>query len=174
MRVLQLGCGGVGVCVVHMLSQLPCFDMKQLTIMDQAESVYKAPYITEAIEKGAAVIIKKIERSNWRKVLAEHLSASDLLLDLSFGISTIDLLSWCQEHGVMYINTAIEKWEDELITHYDFSELNAEAGWTKKHQKLYDRTLYARHMDIMNKGFSTNGPTAVLEHGVFIPRSLPH
>jgi len=30
---------------------------------------------------------------------------------------------------------------------------------------LYDRTLYARHQEIENKGFSENGPTAVLEHG---------
>jgi homospermidine synthase len=93
----------------------------------------------------------------------------DTVIDLTFGINCIDILSWCQANQVRYINTAVEKWEDELIPDNaanwigDIKE--EKVDWTVKHKDLYDRTLYARHQDIINNGFSGSGPTAVLEHG---------
>jgi homospermidine synthase len=89
------------------------------------------------------------------------------VLDLTFGINCLDVLEWCQEHRVGYINTAVEKWEDELISDNcaQWEDKEGEGDWTVAHKNLYDRTLYARHSEIASKGFVADGPTAVLEHG---------
>ena len=54
-RVLQIGCGGVGTCVVGILNEHPSFDMRQLTILDQSPSIMDGPSVRSAIQKGARV-----------------------------------------------------------------------------------------------------------------------
>ena len=153
-----------------MLSKLPGFDMKCLTIIDQSEVIATSPVVHAACEMGSVFIRMAVTRENWNTILSQHLRAGDTIIDLTFGINCIDVLSWCQEHEIRYINTAVEKWEDELIpdnaaTWIDQS-IEDKEDWTLKHKDLYDRTLYARHQDITNNGYSGSGPTAVLEHGI--------
>jgi len=143
--------------------------MKSLTIIDQSEVVAASTVVHTACEMGAIFIRTTVTRENWQTLLSQHLHNGDTVIDLTFGINCIDILSWCQEHGVRYINTAVEKWEDEQITDNDATWLGdskeEKGDWTIKHKDLYDRTLYARHQEITNYGFSGSGPTAVLEHG---------
>jgi len=158
-----------------MLPFLPDFDMTKLTIIDHADSVAEHPALKAACAKGATFLQTSITRENWRSLLHEHVRAGDVVIDLTFGVSSIDLLEWCQHHRVGYMNTAIERWDDELIpqndahwlddkTHND-EQSSVKQDWTVAHKELYDRTLYARHLEIVDKEFATNGPTAVLEHG---------
>lgn len=158
-----------------MLTKLPGFDMKTLTVIDQSETVAASQVVRTACELGAIFIRTSVTRDNWRTLLEQHLRSGDTIIDLTFGINCIDILSWSQEHQVRYINTAVEKWEDELIPDnaatWVGSGKDEKGDWTIKHKDLYDRTLYARHQEITNRGFSVSGPTAVLEHGM-IPPSL--
>jgi homospermidine synthase len=157
-----------GSCTLAMLCKLPGFDMKTLTILDQAEEVSHSQVVLTACELGATFIRTSVTRDNWQYLLSHHLGAGDTIIDLTFGINCIDILSWCQEHQVRYINTAVEKWEDELIpdnTSMKWLNNVKDKDWTVAHKKIYDRTLYARHLEIMNHGFASDGPTAVLEHG---------
>jgi homospermidine synthase len=153
-----------------MLSKLQGFDMKSLTIIDQSEVVAASLVVRTACEMGSIFIRTSVTRENWETILSQHLHSGDTVIDLTFGINCIDILSWCQANQVCYINTAVEKWEDELIPDNDATWIGdgkeEKGDWTVKHKELYDRTLYARHLDIANYGFSVGGPTAVLEHGI--------
>lgn len=150
-----------------MLSSLPGFDMKTLTVLDQSEQVASSSVVHAACEKGAIFIRTAVTRENWRSLLSSHLNPGDIIIDLTFGINCLDILTWCQSHQVRYINTAVEKWEDELIpeNHATWLDTKEKGDWTVKHKELYDRTLYARHLEISHQGFAPSGPTAVLEHG---------
>jgi homospermidine synthase len=151
-----------------MLAMLPDFDMTKLTILDQSAQVENCSAVRTAKARGATFVHASVTRDNWRALLAEHLRPGDSVIDLTFGISSIDVLEWCQSHKVSYINTAIERWEDELIPDNEATWIGADKGegdWTESYKELYDRTLYARHQEISKKGFSETGPTAVLEHG---------
>jgi len=166
-KTLLLGCGGVGSCTLAMLLQMPDFNMKTLTILDQSETVASSQLVNTACKKGAIFIRATVTRDNWMSLLSSHLKSGDIIIDLTFGINCIDLLSWCQSNQVRYINTAVEKWEDELISenHATWLDTKEKGDWTVLHKDLYDRTLYARHLEITHQGFAPNGPTAVLEHG---------
>jgi homospermidine synthase len=74
-----------------------------------------------------------------------------LLVDLAWNIDCCEILQWCHDHGVLYVNTSVELWNP-----YDAGS-----------KPPTERTLYWRHMNIrrMTEGWRTPGPTAVLEHG---------
>ncbi len=95
---------------------------------------------------------KKVTPENLDTLLAEHLSAGDLLIDLAWNIDCGEIVQWCHDHGVLYINTSVELWDPY-------------AGAGNKHPT--ERTLYWRHMNLrrMVAGWKEPGPTAVLEHG---------
>src|SRR5262249_44096821 len=74
------------------------------------------------------------------------------VLDLAWNIGCTDILQWCHDHGVLYLNTSVELWDPY-----------ADAATTPP----TERTLYVRHMAIraMMERWGARGPTAVLEHG---------
>ena len=85
--------------------------------------------------------------------LSARLEPGDLLINLSVGIDSIAMADWCHQHGVVYVDTAIEPWEGYV----DDSEKPAA-----------ERTEYAFHQRARNlaaTGWRANGPTAVVTHG---------
>ncbi len=76
-----------------------------------------------------------------------------MIVDLAWNIGTADLLQWCREHGVRYVNASLEVWDP-----YDGVGRQAPVA----------RTLYARHMALramIAQWGDNRGPTAVLDHG---------
>jgi homospermidine synthase len=82
----------------------------------------------------------------------KYLGKGDMLIDLAWNIECTDILSWCHDHGVLYVNTSVELWDP-----YE----------NRGRQYTTDQTLYVRHMAIrqMMRSWRVPGPTAILEHG---------
>ena len=93
-----------------------------------------------------------ITKDNYQSFLNNHAHKGDIIIDLSVNVDTPDLIDWCQEHGVMFINTAVEWWDPNEESHIE---------------NLADRTLSARHAALEKRAqkWHRNGPTAVVEHG---------
>lgn len=64
----------------------------------------------EARHFGIDFTVKPLTRDNYREVLAPLLSRGDFLLNLSVDVSSVALIEWCCENGVMYLDTCIEPW----------------------------------------------------------------
>ena len=94
----------------------------------------------------------RITPDNLGSLLAKHLSSGDMLIDLAWNIDCCEIVQWCHDHGILYINTSVELWDPYAST--------GDAHPTA-------RTLYWRHMNLrrMTSRWSEPGPTAVLEHG---------
>src|SRR5262249_32980340 len=94
----------------------------------------------------------RITRDNLAGVLAARVEPGDLIIDLAWNIGCVDLLQWCHDNGVLYINTSVELWDPYTDA---------------ANQAPTDRTLYVRHMAIRDRMacWMEEGPTAVLEHG---------
>ena len=75
-----------------------------------------------------------------------------MLVDLAWNVDCCEILQWCHDRGVLYINTSVEVWDPY--------------GGAKQ-QHPTERTLYWRHMNIrrMTAGWREPGPTAIIEHG---------
>ena len=102
--------------------------------------------------QGVHWVRHRITPENLAAELEKHVSAGDLVIDLAWNIDCLEILQFCHDRGILYVNTSVEVWDP-----YD--------GGDNKHPTT--RTLYWRHMNVqrMTSGWSEPGPTAVLEHG---------
>jgi homospermidine synthase len=147
-RVLMLGCGAVGQCALPLLLKHIRVAPGNVTVMDFED---KREATREWTAQGVHFVQDRVTRENLGALLGQFLGEGDLLVDLAWNIDCCELLQWCHDHGVLYVNTSVELWDP-----YEC------AG---KHPT--EMTLYWRHMNIrrMVAGWKTKGPTAVLEHG---------
>ncbi|GAC1306598.1 MAG: saccharopine dehydrogenase NADP-binding domain-containing protein [Acidimicrobiales bacterium] len=148
-RVLLLGCGSVSRCLQPLLLRHLAIEPGRLTVMDLEDLRHLIP---DTLAAGAVYEQREITPENLTAVLAGHVGAGDLLIDLAWNIDCNEIVGWCHDHGVLYLNTSVEVWDPY-------------AGAEK--QTPQDRTLYVRHQRLkqMAESWTTPGPTAVVEHG---------
>jgi homospermidine synthase len=148
-RVLLLGCGSVSQCLQPLLLRHLDMDLSKMTILDFEDNRQAAKPMLEA---GARYVQKRVTRQNMATLLGKYAGRGDLLIDLAWNIDCGDIIQWCHEAGVMYVNTSVEEWDPYLD-----AELHPPT----------ERTLYHRHRELRRQAASwkKNGPTVVLEHG---------
>ena len=151
-KIVFVGYGAVAQCTLPILAKHVKMPLSNITVIDfEDRSDILAPWV----KKGVKFVRGKVERDNMDKMLSKYLGAGDLLIDLAWNIDCCELLQWCHDQGVLYVNTSVEVWDP-----YE--------GAADKHPT--ERTLYYRHMKVRkliskwgNDGAAN--PTAVLEHG---------
>ena len=148
-RILFVGFGSVAQCTLPILVKHLQVPLANITVLDfEDRSALLKPWTSQ----GVNFVQDKITPENMGSVLAKYVAAGDVLIDLAWNIDCCEILQWCHDRGVMYLNTSVEVWDP-----YD--------------RNLYEhptqRTLYFRHMNIrrMKAGWREIGPTAVIEHG---------
>ncbi|HEX9241792.1 MAG TPA: saccharopine dehydrogenase C-terminal domain-containing protein [Anaeromyxobacter sp.] len=148
-RILFVGYGAVAQCTLPILMKHMKVKPSDVTVMDFED---KREVLAPWLKKGVRFLRKRITRENMTDVLAKQVSAGDVVVDLAWNIDACEILEWCHENGVLYVNTSVEVWDP-----YEGAE--------GKHPTT--RTLYWRHMNVrrMIRGWHEKGPTAVLEHG---------
>ncbi len=158
-RFLFVGFGSVAQCTLPILLKHINVAPQNITVIDFED---RAAALQPWIEQGVRFERIRIAPENLGRVLSKFLSAGDVLIDLAWNIDCCEIVQWCHDRGVLYLNTSVEVWDP-----YD--------------QSLYarpvQRTLYWRHMRIRRMrdrwaqqdrgktGAGKSGPTAVLEHG---------
>ena len=161
-RLLMVGFGCVGQGVLPLLLRHLDMDRGQLRILtatDHGREVAR----THGVEFEAC----PLTRENYRQLLAGRLGAGDFLLNLSYDVSSLALIEWCQAHGVLYLDACIEPWPG---AHQDATAPpSARSNYAYREAALALRRARPR------------GPTAVVNHGVnpglvshFVKRALRH
>jgi homospermidine synthase len=148
-RILFVGYGAVAQCTLPILFKHMKVSPKNVTVMDFED---RREALAQWTRKGVQFVQKKVTRANMASVLGKHVGEGDVVVDLAWNIDACEILQWCHDHGVLYVNTSVEVWDP-----YE--------GAANKHPT--ERTLYWRHMNLrrMIAGWQEKGPTAVLEHG---------
>lgn len=150
-RIVFVGFGAVARCTIPILLKHVNIDPKRITIIDfDLEPGHEA--LKPWTDRGVTFVRDRVGPENMGTLLGKHLSAGDLLIDLAWNIDCCEILQWCHDRGILYINTSVELWDPY-------------AGSDNKHPT--ERTLYWRHMNIRRlvKSWSEPGVTAVIEHG---------
>src|ERR1700733_2834963 len=146
-KILFVGYGAVAQCALPILVKHIQVPAKNITVMDfENRKAALAPWI----KRGVNFAHKRVTRENMGALLGKYLGAGDVLIDLAWNIDACEILQWCHDHGILYINTSVEVWDPY-------------AGG-RKHPT--ERTLYWRHMNLrrMFAKWKTKGATAVVEH----------
>src|SRR6185369_16814377 len=112
----------------------------------------RAAKLKQWTSKGVRFVRDRVTEENMGALLAKYLGAGDLLIDLAWNIDALEILQWCRDQGVLYINTSTELWDPY-------------AAGPNAHPTT--KTLYWRHMNLrkMIAKWDGKGATAVIEHG---------
>jgi homospermidine synthase len=145
----MIGFGSVAHCTLPILLKHLRVKPSNITVIDFVDQSERLEPWTS---QGVSFLRQQIAPENLAEVLGTYLQAGDLLIDLAWNIDCCEILQWCHDHGVLYVNTSVEVWDP-----YDRSQFSHPT----------QRTLYARHEGLkrLKESWSEPGPTAVIEHG---------
>ncbi|MBK8856933.1 MAG: homospermidine synthase [Opitutaceae bacterium] len=148
-RILFVGYGAVAECTLPILFKHIKVPAKNVTVMDFEDRTEKLKKWTS---KGVNFVRDRVTVENMAALLGKHAGPGDLIIDLAWNIDACELLQWCRDHGVRYINTSTELWDPY-------------ASGRNAHPTT--RTLYHRHMNLrrMMAKWDGKGASAVIEHG---------
>lgn len=148
-KVLFVGYGAVAECTLPILFKHIKVPAKNVTVMDFVDRSEK---LRKWTSKGVRFVRDRVTEENMGALLAKHVGPGDLLIDLAWNIDACEILTWCRENGVMYINTSTELWDPYA---------------SGPNQHPTEKTLYWRHMNLRRMTAKWKGPgaTAVIEHG---------
>ncbi|WP_127478081.1 homospermidine synthase [Sulfurivermis fontis] len=146
-RLLLLGFGAIGRGVLPLLLRHIGLRPEQITVLrahDNGDDVARSYGVTQYVEP--------LRPDNYRAILARHVGAGDFVLNLSVNVSSLALIEYCQEHGILYLDACIEPWEGG---HFDTRLTPAQrSNYAYREAALALRQRYGA------------GPTAVINHGV--------
>ncbi len=147
-KILIIGYGSVAQCALPVILDKIDVPMKNITILDFED---KAGVLKKYTDQGIKFVREKITPENLGQVLARHADTGGLIIDLAWNIGANDIISWCHNHNVLYLNTSVEVWDP------------VEGMFTKT---PFEKSLYWRQMKLreMSSGWK-NAPTAIIEHG---------
>lgn len=141
-RILFIGFGSIGRGLLPLLFRHFSLDSGQIRIIAADDSGRPL-----AGAWGCHFLQACVTEANYRNLLARHVGPGDVVLNLAVEVSSLDVLRWCQEHGVLYLDTGIEPWQGGYA---DPDPLRTTNCW------LREQALAAR---------GGGRPTAVLAHG---------
>lgn len=139
-NILIIGYGAVAQCSLPLILRHSTIVPHQIKIIDPLD---KSDVLTSLLNQGTQFSIQAITEDNYDAVLSAYLSAGDICIDLANEVDTVDVLTWCQENKVLYLNTCLNNWPGQ------------------KPDRLYD--LYQAVLQVITK--HTKGVTAILAHG---------
>ena len=107
-KVLLIGFGAVARCTLPILLKHLSIDLKNVTILDfdPNEAALK-PWI----EQGVTFVRDRVTPENLGSLLGRFLSPGGLLIDLAWNIDCCEIVQWCHDHGILYVNTSVEVWD---------------------------------------------------------------
>ncbi len=147
-KILTIGYGSVSQCTMPILLDHIDVDPKNVTVIDIED---KTQSIASLKERGVNFQQQKITNENLDEILSQHLEEGDVLIDLAWNIGACDIIGWCHDHKVLYVNTSVEQWDSvgEIFT-----------------KTPYEKSLYFRQMALreMSKDWK-DATTAVVDHG---------
>ena len=162
-NLVMLGYGLVGQTVLPLLRkhiQAATDEIRILAADDSARASAEA--------HGARLSQCRLEPANYREILEQHLTAGDLLVNLSVNVSSLDLVKWCSASDVIYVDTSIEPWPGV----FDNPTLSP------RERSNY---LSRKAMLALARQIGPDAPTAVVDHGAnpglvshFVKRALSH
>ncbi len=148
-RIVMLGYGSVGQCVLPVIERHFDMPLNRVTVIEAGKGAAKfAPFAA----KGMTYKNIKLTPDTLFAVLAEHLAAGDLAINLTAGVDAIALMGWCQENGVLYVDTSLEPWAEK----YEAENL---PPWARTHYESHEQVRHAA------KSWKPGGPTTIVTHG---------
>jgi len=147
-KVLIIGYGSVSKCTLPILLQHMDVPLKNITIIDFED---KRKALKKWTDRGIKFSRERITEQNLGRILSRYLENGGLLIDLAWNIGCSDIVGWCHQNNVLYVNTSVEEWDSEGSIFI---------------KSPFEKSLYFRQMELrrLTRNWK-NSPTAIVDHG---------
>lgn len=138
-KIILLGCGGVGKCVLYYLPRILHVTYDNVYIVERQLTPKEFPAVKRAIKKGAKYLHFNITTRNFEDLLKNTIKCEegDLVLDLTTRTDCYALLRVVRRLQLHYINTSIEQ--------AGVKELNKVDPIWMQHAKVRETALRTKH-----------------------------
>ena len=106
--IVMIGFGSIGRGTLPLIERHFTFDRARMVVVDPDDAHRK-----RLDDRGIRFIHEAVTRENFRELLRPLLTAGGgqgFCVNLSVDTSSVDLMEFCRELGVLYIDTVIEPW----------------------------------------------------------------
>jgi len=111
----------------------------------------KSAALKKFTDKGIRFVCNRITPENLGSELAKYTDNGGLLIDLAWNIGANDIIGWCHDHNVLYVNTSVEVWDSVVGLFKD---------------SPFEKSLYWRQMKLLELSKDwKNATTAIVDHG---------
>ena len=107
-KVLIIGYGSVSKCTLPILLKHLRVPYQNITIIDFED---KSKELKAWTDKGIRFAQRRITPEEMDHILSDYLSPGGLLIDLAWNIDCCEIVKWCHDHEVLYVNTSVEVWD---------------------------------------------------------------
>lgn len=160
-RIVMVGCGSIGQVILPLLRRHVALGPDSIIVL-AADEVGRGV----AYENGAPFFYAHLKPRSFRRLLAQHVRAGDLLLNLSVDVASLDLIRFAAQRGALYVDTSIEPWPG--VFDNPMLDLRQRTNFMTRYRAL----ALAREL-------GADSPTAVVDHGAnpglvshFVKRAL--
>jgi len=146
----MVGYGTVGRCLLPMLRERFGVAAERYLVVDGHD---QSDEIAAHRESGVHYQVSALDARNIEPVMSPLLRAGDLLINVSVGVDSVSLADWCHRNGILYVDSSLEPWEEEI--------------WDASIPPCA-RTEYAYHQRARrhaSRFWRADGPTVVVCHG---------
>lgn len=119
-HIVQFGFGAVGKSFYEKVAKEIKYDENKYFVITRDDYEFEA-----FVNLGGLVsnfIVSEVTRDNFKEVFEPYLREGDLLIDFADTVGTRDILTWCAERNVMYINTGEADWPDKWYCIFEENE----------------------------------------------------
>ena len=109
-RIVQFGFGAVGKSFFEKIFYEIKFDKNNYFVISRNGLEYK--YFLELGGMPKNFIQADIKEDNFRDIFSRYLSEGDFLIDFADNVGTKDILEWCVNNNIMYLNTGEADWPE--------------------------------------------------------------
>jgi homospermidine synthase len=106
--IVMIGFGSIGRGTLPLIERHFKFDKSRMTVIDPRDTDKSL-----LDQSGIAFVQEAVTRKNYKKLLKPLLTAGGgqgFCVNLSVDTSSLDLMRFCRELGVLYIDTVVEPW----------------------------------------------------------------
>ncbi|MBQ7409866.1 MAG: saccharopine dehydrogenase NADP-binding domain-containing protein [Clostridia bacterium] len=144
-KIVQFGFGAVGKSFYEKISKEIKFNENKYFVITMDKSEFEA-----YVNLGGMVanfLVHEVTKDNFKTIFGQYLEEGDLLIDFADTVGTKDILDWCAEKNIMYINTGEADWPENWYSIFN--------------ENILKNKLREKH----NKNNNTNKYPIVLQHG---------
>jgi homospermidine synthase len=109
------GFGAIGKSIYELIRKEISFNEDNFFVIDKKRTPQSLDFFCQYNGGRRENYIKKfITKSNFTSIFGKYLSSGDLLIDLSTETGSENIIDWCVQNNVMYVNTADNDWPEDV------------------------------------------------------------